>query len=176
MFTQRSKLGIAGMAGLVLLSLAFSGCQRINQALIPGAWSAPYVENRWSLPTPIPGIGPYWREFGWDPTGRFYAAVSDERGANINITIVDRLHARWCTLGTANWTQAQFDTGSYGVYVWNQYGWNATTSLNLETWEVTMTIRGSCFQWMSCQRLDPPQVIGPEYCDPDQVYGPGGLS
>ena len=176
MGTLRRKRGASGWIGLVLFLLVLSSCQTRESDPTSGAWTPQDVESRWHNPAPDTASGPYWIRFGWDATRRFYAAVPTQGGNYTNVTIVDRINGRWCTLGTANWVQAEFGTDSYEVHTWNQYGWDTTTTLDLDTWEVTQTIGGSCFQWMSCQQIDPPHVIGPEFCDPDRVHGPGGLS
>lgn len=133
-------------------------------------WTERDVVKRWG-PTPIDRPATNYLQYGWDSTHHFYAA-----SAPGGITIVDRLNKRTCTLSTAaSSLDAKFDTNTFEVYARNQYGWSTTTSLDLQKWEVTTTVYGSCFQWMSCRLVDPPQVTLLGYCDPRQVYELAGL-
>jgi len=134
------------------------------------------VERHWSQPTPVPQPNGWGIEFGWDTTHQFYAAATKKDQGDTHIEIVDRLAKRWCSLGVANWTDAGFNGQTYQVRVFNQYGWGSTTSLDLLKWSVTITVTGSCFQWMDCHIVDPPEVDYDEYCDPDKIYEPGGLN
>lgn len=136
----------------------------------PSEWTREYVESRWELRE---SIGIYRMSYGWHPSQEFYATQYE--GA---IVVVDRLNKRWCKLGRGNWATAGWSDpteGVYSIYSWNQYGWSTYTSLNLSSWEVTITVHGSCFQWMSCTPLDPPRVEFLGYCQPNQTYGPGGI-
>ncbi|HEX3053458.1 MAG TPA: hypothetical protein VHP83_22555 [Aggregatilineaceae bacterium] len=136
-------------------------------------WTEHEIEERCAL-TPIHGLSngiDNYLQSGWDSSHHFYATEGIEA-----IGIIDPHNGRCCTLGIYGaWFRAAFDKDTYDVYFHNQYGWSATTSLNLQRWEVTTIVSGSCFQWMGCRTLDPPQVTVLGYCDPKQVYDPAGL-
>jgi hypothetical protein len=167
--------------GLLPMLLLLASCQGPAAPTALATWTQEYVEQRWGQPpTPrppdyVPGREGYYT-FGWDASGRFYA-VPDDRHSSSGVTIVDRVNARWCTLGTAGvFRGGNFGSGHYVVGFNNQYGWSSATSLDLSSWEVTITTWGACYQWMSCHRVDPPETQEYGYCDPDKNYWPGGMS
>lgn len=110
-------------------------------------------------------------QLGWDSSHHFYAVEGEE-----GVGIVDARNGRCCVLGiTGAWFDGAFQHDTYDLSFHNQYGWATTASLDLRRWEVSTSVSGACFQWMSCRPLDPPQISVLGHCDSAHVYGPAGL-
>lgn len=136
-------------------------------------WSRDYVEQQWDS-AQTPSFNLVYTRYGWDSTGRFYAAVPpDSKGTDLEgVTIIDRVKKRTCTLRVVGlFPTGRFHKGTYTVVSSTQHGWSGSTTLNLSTWEVTAVVSDSCSQWAICSPIDPaPELQG--VCDPDNVYGP----
>lgn len=125
-------------------------------------WSKGYVESNWEI-TENAVIVDYSTEFGWDPTSRFYAVPLVQP---YRITIIDRLNRQLCSIGsgrafrTGRWLQSEDQTVAYEMRDWNQYGLDIGAQLDLSTWMVTVTTRGTChLSWDNCHPVNPPTVV-----------------
>lgn len=125
-------------------------------------WSKGYVESNWEI-VENGVIVDYGTEFGWDPTKRFYAVPLAHP---YRITIIDRLERQMCTIGSGRafrsgqWLRSADQTVGFEMRDWNQYGMDIGAELDLATWMVTVTTRGTCPRaWNDCQPLNPPMVV-----------------
>jgi hypothetical protein len=124
-------------------------------------WSKGYVPSRWAYVAPTT-IEDFSTEFGWDATGRFYAVPISNPN---RVVVVDRVDRQICPLGdgpmfrTGHWVQEADQTLAYEVRDWNPYGMNVSYQLDLTTWEVTVTTRGTCAAvGGDCRAVDPPSI------------------
>ena len=150
------------LAAVILLPLA--GIVKIvwdQQFSTAYVWTRSAVEATW-IPSPTSALAINRFDQGWDRAVRFYAAVNQS-----DLIIVDRLNGRSCNLGsgpsasTGAWVyDGFFGAITYDYWVRSQYGLDVDNRLDLETWQVTTTVSGDCFDMgsMSCSVVDPPRV------------------
>lgn len=125
-------------------------------------WSKGYVETHWEIVEDAV-IVDHSTAFGWDPTSRYYAAPVTQP---YRIAIIDRLIRRVCSIGsgralrTGQWIQNGDQTVAYEMRDYNQYGLDIGAQLDLSTWTVTVTTRGTCpLAWDNCHPVNPPVVV-----------------
>jgi hypothetical protein len=141
------------------------GCASLLLFALPSlrlVWSKGYVESNWEI-LENGVIVDYSTEFGWDPTSRYYSVPLMHP---YRITIIDRLNRQLCTIGsgrafrTGQWIQNDHQTVAYEMRDWNQYGMDIGAQLDLTTWMVTVTTRGTCpHAWNDCRPVTPPLVV-----------------
>lgn len=152
---KRTRFILLGVVVVAVFLIVVSPSLRL-------VWSKGYVETNWEI-VESAIIVDYSTEFGWDTSSRFYAAPLTQP---YRISIIDRLNRQVCSIGsgrafrTGHWIKTENQTVAYEMRDWNQYGLDISAQLDLSTWMVTITTRGTCaLSWDNCHPVDPPAVV-----------------